>query len=46
MNQLPIEVTALQFAFLFHYPKGDILSGELHVPVGQPITMQMESKRL
>ena len=44
INPLPIEVTALQFAFLFHYPKGDILSGELHVPVGQPISMRMESK--
>tara|TARA_Y100001968_G_scaffold292816_1_gene298301 strand:+ start:4587 stop:5276 length:690 start_codon:yes stop_codon:yes gene_type:complete len=41
---LPIEVTAMQFAFLFHYPKGDILSGELHVPVNQPVTMKMESK--
>ncbi len=41
---LPIEVTAMQFAFLFHYPKGDILSGELHVPTGQPVMMRMESK--
>ncbi len=41
---IPIEVTAMQFAFLFHYPKGDIISGELHVPTGHPITMRMESK--
>jgi len=41
---LPIEVTAMQFAFIFHYPEGDILSGELHVPTGQPISMKMESK--
>ncbi len=41
---LPIEVTALQFAFLFHYPQGDIISGELHVPVGQPVSMRLESK--
>ncbi len=43
-TSLPVEVTALQFAFLFHYPKGDILSGELHVPVGQPVSMRLESK--
>ena len=41
---LPIELTALQFAFIFHYPKGDITSGELHVPVGQRVSMKMESK--
>ncbi len=41
---LPVEVTAMQFAFLFHYPQGDILSGELHVPTGKPVTMRMESK--
>ncbi len=39
-----VELTAMQFAFLFNYPKGEIISGELHVPVGQPITMRMESK--
>ncbi len=44
MPELPIEVTALQFAFLFHYPKGDIISGELHVPVKQPISLRLESK--
>ncbi len=43
LSILPVEVTAMQFAFLFHYPKGDIISGELHVPVGQPISMKMES---
>ncbi len=40
---LPVELTAMQFAFLFHYPKGEIISGELHVPVGQPVSMRMES---
>ena len=43
-DPLSIEVTALQFAFLFHYPQGDILSGELHAPIGQPINLRMESK--
>ena len=40
---LPVEVTAMQFAFIFHYPKGDITSGELHVPVGQPVELQMKA---
>ena len=43
-NTLPIDVTAMQFAFLFHYPQGEILSGELHVPAGRPVTLHMEAK--
>ena len=46
-NSLPminIDVTALQFAFLFNYPEGEIVSGELHVPRGQPVSLKMESK--
>jgi cytochrome c oxidase subunit 2 len=41
---LPVEVTAMQFAFLFRYPQGDFISGELHVPVGQPVSLAMEAK--
>ncbi len=44
LESIPIDVTAMQFAFLFHYPEGDFISGELHVPVGKPISMRMESK--
>ncbi len=44
LTAIPINVTAMQFAFLFHYPEGEIISGELHVPVGQPVNMRMESK--
>jgi len=40
---LPVDVTAMQFAFIFHYPESDITSGELHVPVGQPIALQMKA---
>ena len=43
-TSLPVELTAMQFAFIFHYPQGDIISGELHVPVGKPINLTMESK--
>ena len=41
---LPIEVTAMQFAFLFHYPEGDIIAGELHVPAGRPVSLKLEAK--
>ena len=43
-NNLSIEVSAMQFAFLFNYPKGNFISGELHVPVDQEVSMKMESK--
>ena len=40
---LPVDVTAMQFAFIFHYPEGDITSGELHVPLGRPVELRMEA---
>ena len=42
-SPLPIELSAMQFAFIFHYPQGDIISGELHIPIGKPVSMKMES---
>lgn len=44
VDALPIDVTAMQFAFLFHYPDGDITAGELHVPAGRPVTLRLEAK--
>ncbi len=44
IDNLSIEVSAMQFAFLFNYPKGNFISGELHVPVDQKVSMKMESK--
>ena len=44
VSALPVEVTAMQFAFIFHYPGADITSGELHVPVGQSVQLRMEAK--
>ncbi len=41
---LPVDVTAMQFAFLFHYPGSDIISGELHVPSDRPVELRMEAK--
>ena len=43
-NNLSVEVSAMQFAFLFNYPKGEFISGELHVPVDHKVSMRMESK--
>lgn len=40
----PVDVTAMQFAFLFHYPEGDFISGELHVPSDRPIELRMQAK--
>lgn len=40
---LPVDVTAMQFAFIFHYPGLEITSGELHVPVGQPVELHMSA---
>ena len=44
ITPFPVEVTAMQFAFLFHYPDGDFISGELHVPVDRPVSLRMEAK--
>ena len=41
---LPVELTAMQFAFIFHYPDANITSGELHVPLGQPVELRMQAK--
>ncbi len=43
-ENLNVEVSAMQFAFLFNYPNGEFISGELHVPVNEKISMKMESK--
>jgi cytochrome c oxidase subunit 2 len=40
---LPVEVTALQFAFIFHYPEQNITSGELHVPTGRPVELRLRA---
>lgn len=40
---LTVEVTAMQFAFIFHYPDSDITSGELHVPVDRPVQLRMRA---
>ncbi len=38
-----IDVTAMQFAWIFNYPGTDITSGELHVPLGQKVRLNMNA---
>jgi cytochrome c oxidase subunit 2 len=40
---LTVDVTALQFAFIFHYPAGNITTGELHVPEGERVELRMKA---
>ncbi|KKZ13576.1 MAG: cytochrome C oxidase subunit II [Candidatus Synechococcus spongiarum 142] len=39
----PVEVTAMQFAFIFHYPQQNFTTGELHLPLGQPVELRLKS---
>jgi cytochrome c oxidase subunit II len=41
---LAVDLTAMQFAFIFHYPEAGITTGELHVPVGQQVELHMEAR--
>jgi cytochrome c oxidase subunit 2 len=43
LTPLSVEVNAIQYAFLFTYPDSGIVSGELHVPVGQPINLKISA---
>ncbi|MGM3304449.1 cytochrome c oxidase subunit II [Anabaena sp. WFMT] len=40
-SQLVINVSALQYAWIFTYPDTGVTTGELHVPVGQQVEMNM-----
>lgn len=42
-DALHVDVTAMQFAFLFQYPENNIISGELHVPVNRPVALRMKA---
>jgi cytochrome c oxidase subunit 2 len=39
-----VEVTSQQFAWSFHYPESDITSGELVLPVGEPVELKMNAR--
>ncbi|MEA5577903.1 cytochrome c oxidase subunit II [Anabaena sp. UHCC 0451] len=39
--QLIVNVAALQYAWLFTYPDTGVTTGELHIPIGQKVQMNM-----
>ncbi len=43
LTSLSVDVNAIQYAFLFTYPDSGIVSGELHVPIGQPVKLNIEA---
>jgi cytochrome c oxidase subunit 2 len=43
-DTLTVDVTAMQFAFIFHYPEGNIITGELHIPADRPVSLHMEAR--
>jgi cytochrome c oxidase subunit 2 len=38
-----VNLTALQFAFIFNYPGANITSGELHIPVNRSVELRMKA---
>ncbi|GAB4366611.1 MAG: cytochrome c oxidase subunit II [Elainellaceae cyanobacterium] len=41
---LVVNVTGIQFAWLFNYPDSGITTGELHVPVGQDVQLNLSAQ--
>lgn len=42
-NSLVVEVVGHQYWWEFRYPDGIVTAGELHLPVGQPIALRLQS---
>lgn len=42
-SDLVVNVTGMQFAWIFEYPNQGITSGELHIPLGQRVRLQMKA---
>jgi cytochrome c oxidase subunit 2 len=40
---LVVNVSGMQYAWLFNYPDGNIISGELHVPVGKDVQLNISA---
>lgn len=38
---LLVKVTGLQYAFIFNYPESGVYAGELHVPIGKEVLLDM-----
>ncbi|WP_416669071.1 cytochrome c oxidase subunit II [Egbenema bharatensis] len=41
---LVVNVTGIQFAWLFNYPKDNFMAGELHVPVGADVLLNLSAQ--
>ena len=46
LNQpdVTVNVTGMQYAWIFNYPETGIIDGELHVPVGKDVQLLIEAK--
>jgi cytochrome c oxidase subunit II len=42
-NTLPVDVTAQQFKWTFHYPDADVTTNEFHVPVDRQLELSLTS---
>ncbi len=42
-SELVVNVTGLQYAFIFTYPETGVVSGELHVPAGRQVKVKMNA---
>lgn len=42
-DTVEVNVTGLQFAWIFTYPQDGIVSGELHIPVDRPIVLNISA---
>ncbi len=41
---LTVDVTGMQYAWIFTYPDQGIVSGELHIPVGQDVQLNLSAR--
>jgi cytochrome c oxidase subunit II len=39
-----VNVTGLQYAWIFNYPGSNVTSGELHIPINQEVKLSLEAK--
>lgn len=42
-DEMVIQAQGLQYAWIFTYPDSGVVSGELHVPVGRPIKLEISA---
>ena len=41
VNPLNIKVNGIQYAWVFTYPDSGVISGEIHVPINRPVSLNM-----